>query len=113
MKTEPTKLIERIRKELKKNMTPEQIEKVKDDSWKNFLLCNTKLPATLYRLHIYHKGEELSEEKITSIENTLKNTLRKYPNVKVFIAVSTIGKDVFIPCQQTCNKPLYLGFSHR
>ena len=94
MKTEPTKLIERIRQELKKNMTPAEIEKVKDDSWKNFLLCNTKLPATLYRLHIYHKGKGLSTKKITSIENTLKYALGENPNVKVFIVVSTTsGKD--------------------
>jgi len=50
-----------------------------------------KMSATLYSIFIVNPDKEngLTEKEVLSIANTLRNTLRKYPHVRIFIVKST------------------------
>ena len=55
------------------------------------LLHQTELPATLYELFIIteDKSTGLTEKQLTSIENTSRYLIKKYPHVKVLVVRST------------------------
>ena len=54
------------------------------------LICETELPATLYEIFIVHNEKDgLTDKQITSIENTIKNAVKKYPYVKALVVKST------------------------
>jgi len=70
----------------------EELEKAKKDIEKQMLLIEEELNPTLYEIFTINEKRDLTRKQIMCIENILKNALRKFPNVKVFIVVSSSSR---------------------
>jgi hypothetical protein len=76
--------------DIKQNLTVAEWARIK----RNTQIYAKELPATLYQLFTVNPYKKsLSQKQIWSIENILRNALKKHPHVKVFIVVSSTGKN--------------------
>jgi|GEM_PF-6890096 len=80
----------KLKQDIKQNLTTKEWEALQ----RKALFCATTLPLTMYRLYVINPDSEgLTDKQILSIENTLRNALKKHPYVKVFIVKSTTDSD--------------------
>ncbi len=88
-------LYEKISEDIRLNMTADEFNKIRHEVKRMPFLRDTELPASLYQLFIINDDKHggLTQKQIWRIENVLKNALKYFFNIKVFMVVSTTSSE--------------------
>jgi hypothetical protein len=88
-----TTVYESIMRDIRQNMTPKEIEKLRQNTLRTAHIYDV-FPANVYQIFVVHRCKKTGLTKLQewSSENIIRNALKKYPYVKVFIALSTTDR---------------------